>query len=206
LRSNPSTPLNLNQYIVNVATKESPETVEQLVKLVQQKYPLSEQEIIECILRLQNQGKLILEEHTARLPRTAEGYFLTKQATWYWVIIALAITTIALVFTVPEDAYPIVYARYVLGSIFVLCLPGYSFIKALFPAREFDSIERVALSIGMSLALVPITGLLLNYTPWGIRTTPIALSLLALTITFATAAVMREFYLTRIQENSRRFR
>ena len=97
-----------------------------------------------------------------------------------------------LVFTVPEDAYPIVYARYLLGSIFVLALPGYSFIKALFPTKELDNIERVALSIGMSLALVPITGLLLNYTPWGIRVTPVTLSLLALTVAFATAAVIRE--------------
>ncbi len=56
-----------------------------------------------------------------------------------------------------------------------------------------DTIERIALSFGMSLALVPIVGLILNYTPWGIRLTPITLSLLALTIVFATAAVLREY-------------
>ena len=56
-----------------------------------------------------------------------------------------------------------------------------------------DTIERVALSLGMSLALVPIVGLILNYTPWGIRLTPITLSLLALTIVFATAAILREY-------------
>jgi uncharacterized membrane protein len=44
----------------------------------------------------------------------------------------------------------------------------------------------------MSIALVPIIGLLLNYTPWGIRLTPIVLSLTALTIIFATAAIVRE--------------
>jgi uncharacterized membrane protein len=44
----------------------------------------------------------------------------------------------------------------------------------------------------MSLALTPIVGLILNYTPWGIRLTPIVLSLLALTIVFATAAIIRE--------------
>jgi len=65
--------------------------------------------------------------------------------------------------------------------------------KALFPAKELDNIGRAALSIGMSLALVPITGLLLNYTPRGIRATPVTISLLALTTTLATAAVMREF-------------
>jgi uncharacterized membrane protein len=45
----------------------------------------------------------------------------------------------------------------------------------------------------MSLALVPIVGLLLNYTPWGIRLTPIVLSLLALTLIFATVAIIKEY-------------
>ncbi len=53
-------------------------------------------------------------------------------------------------------------------------------------------IERTALSIGMSLAFVPIMGLLLNYTPGGIRLTPTVLSLVALTVVFAVAAVLRE--------------
>jgi uncharacterized membrane protein len=65
--------------------------------------------------------------------------------------------------------------------------------KGPFPVqKEMDTIERAALSIGLSLATVPIVGLLLNYSPWGIRLTPITLSLLALTSTFATAALTRE--------------
>ena len=92
------------------------------------------------------------------------------------------------------------YIRYLLGSIFILWLPGYTFIKALFPthvpiktsSESLDTIERVVLSIGMSLALVPIVGLLLNYTPWGIRLAPVTLSLLGLSVTFATVAMIRE--------------
>jgi uncharacterized membrane protein len=90
--------------------------------------------------------------------------------------------------------------RFALGIIFVLYLPGYTFIKALFPSKvptktsseNLDTIERVVLSLGMSLALTPIVGLILNYTPWGITLTPITLSLLALTVIFATAAILRE--------------
>ena len=48
------------------------------------------------------------------------------------------------------------------------------------------------MSIDMSLALTPIIGLILNYTPWDIRLTPITLSLLAMTIIFATAAILRQ--------------
>jgi len=127
-------------------------------------------------------------------------YLLTEKAIWYWTTIAVAIATVITVFVIPENAYPIVYIRYVLGSIFVLWLPGYTFIKALFPTKvpiktsseSLDTIERVALSSGMSLALVPIVGLLLNYTPWGIRLAPVTLSLLGLSVTFATVAIIRE--------------
>ena len=66
--------------------------------------------------------------------------------------------------------------------------------------RKLDNIERIALSIGMSLALVPLVGLLLNYTPWGIRLTPITISLLALTLTLSTAAIIRE-HQTKTEKN-----
>jgi len=66
--------------------------------------------------------------------------------------------------------------------------------------RKLDNIERIALSIGMSLALVPLVGLLLNYTPWGIRLTPITISLLALTLILSTAAIIRE-HQTKTEKN-----
>jgi hypothetical protein len=191
----------INEYIINTVKERKPQTVEQLLQLVQPKYPMPPQEIMEHIIHLQNAGKLTFREHQTTLPSTPKDYMLSMHATWYWLIIALAIATTTAVFTIPEEAFPIVYARYVLGFIFVLLLPGYSLIKALFPTKELDNIERIGLSIGMSLALVPITGLLLNYTPWGIRTTPITLSLLALTITLATTALIRE-HQTKIQQNT----
>jgi len=183
---------NLNETIIQIVKDKHPKTVKQLVELVHQQNPLPQQEILEHILHLQNQGKITFKEDTTFIPLSLQNYLSSSHSYWYWIIITLALATTITVFTVPENAIPFVYARYVLGSIFVLFLPGYSLIKALFPEKELDNIERVALSIGMSLALVPITGLILNYTPWGIRTTPVTLSLLCLTIIFATAAVIRE--------------
>ena len=201
MRNKQNKPSTVDQSILDTVKDKNPNNVEQLVKLVQLEHPSTEQEIMRHILDLQSQGKLILKEETPPLPSTLNSYLLSTQAHWYWIIIALALATTTLVFTIPENTYPLVYARYVLGSVFVLWLPGYTLIKALFPTKELDSIERVALSIGMSLALVPITGLLLNYTPWGIRVTPVTLSLLALTIAFATAAIIRE-HQAKIKEMS----
>jgi len=182
----------IDQEIIQIVKEGKPENVKQLIKLTQEKFPLSEQEILNHILHLQEEEKIQLKPHRTRTPEKLTTYLRSNQASWYWTTITLTLATAILVFTIPENAFPLVYARYILGSIFVLWLPGYTLIKALFPEKELDSIERVALSIGMSLALVPLTGLLLNYTPWGITLTPITISLLILTFTFATAAIIRE--------------
>jgi uncharacterized membrane protein len=60
----------------------------------------------------------------------------------------------------------------------ILFLPGYCLIAALFPGEsDIDFIERIALSFGLSIAVVPLIGLGLNFTPWGIRLEPIVVSL-----------------------------
>jgi len=192
----------IDQHIIDIVKKNHPKTVNELVMLLQPRYPLPEEEILKRILHLENQGKITLKNHQAPVTPVLGSYVFSTNASWYWAIIAVAAATTAMIFTVPENAYPMVYARYVLGTVFVLFLPGYSLIKALFPEKEIDNIERAALSMGMSIALVPITGLILNYTPWGIRTTPVTLSLLALTTIFATAAIIREHQTKRYTQNT----
>jgi hypothetical protein len=197
----------LDQHIIETVKENKPETVSQLVTLIKQKYPLPDQKILNHIMRLQEKQQIHLKPPQTQPPQTLAAYLRSSQAAWYWITVILTAATVLLVFTVPEDTYPLAYSRNILGIIFVLWLPGYAFIKALFPKqppiktsdKSLDTIERIALGIGMSLALVPIVGLLLNYTPWGIRLTPIILSLTALTLTFATAAIIREHQTTKTQ-------
>lgn len=90
--------------------------------------------------------------------------------------------------------------RIVLGSVFTLFLPGCALIEALYPNEgELTPLERLALSIGLSLAIVPLVGLVLNYTPWGIRLNPVlaALSVLSLGLMFTSA--YRKFHLLTLK-------
>ena len=65
--------------------------------------------------------------------------------------------------------FPSNMLRIILGLPFVLFIPGYVLMAALFPRKErVSGIERVVLSFGLSIAVVPIIGLVLNYSPWGI--------------------------------------
>jgi hypothetical protein len=207
----------LDQQIIRTVEKEKPENVQQLIDKVQALSSKPKQEILDRILRLQQTEKIHLRPPQTPTPEKLTSYLRSNRALWYWITMSLAVATAIVVFTVPEGDFPLVYLRYVLGTVFILWLPGYTFIKALFPQnlpfaktlahsldtseKGLDAIERTALSIGMSIALVPIVGLLLNYTPWGIRLTPIVLSLLALTTVFATAAIIRE-HQTRAQKKA----
>jgi len=82
--------------------------------------------------------------------------------------------------------------RIILGLLLVLFLPGYSLIAALFPRKDdLDGIERIALSFGLSIAVVPLLGLALNYTPFGIRLVPVLVVLSMFTVSIAVVAGVR---------------
>jgi uncharacterized membrane protein len=74
----------------------------------------------------------------------------------------------------------------------ILFIPGYVLIAALFPGTDdLDSLERLALSFGISISVVPLIGFALNYTPWGIRLDPIVLSLIIFTAAMVLIAQYR---------------
>ncbi|MDP2949599.1 MAG: DUF1616 domain-containing protein [Chloroflexota bacterium] len=101
---------------------------------------------------------------------------------------AWAVVTTAVVLLVPSLGP----ARVVLGLPFVLFLPGYVLVAALYPRwSELEAIERVGLSFGLSLAVVPFVGLALNYSPWGVRLDPVLGSLALFVVAGAAAATYR---------------
>lgn len=85
--------------------------------------------------------------------------------------------------------------RIILGLPFILFIPGYVLVFALFPAKKtdhgIDTLERLVLSFGLSIAVVPLIGLLLNYTPWGIRLEPILASLLVFILGIGLLGIYR---------------
>ncbi len=169
-------------------------TLEEAVARVVSETGSTRIEVMRTISKLRSEGKIELKEAA-----TYEGFgsfALSPYSLWFWGVMC---TTAASFLILLVTSGALVYARYVLGSLFVLFLPGFSLVELLYPRAhslfiwksELDALERLALSVGLSLALVPLTGLALNYTPWGIRLVPIALSLGGLTIIFSLSALWR---------------
>jgi uncharacterized membrane protein len=87
---------------------------------------------------------------------------------------------------------PVTVVRVVLGLPFLLFFPGYVLMDTLFVKNnEISTIERVALSVGMSIAIVALIGFVLNYTPWGIRLESILYSVTAFIFLTSAFALVR---------------
>ena len=93
----------------------------------------------------------------------------------------------------------LIYMQYIIGFVLVLFLPGFTFLRLFFGSKmvingnmKMDFVEVFGLSIGLSMVLVPMVALALNYTPWGISFESLVLSLFIATTALMTGVVLRE--------------
>jgi len=86
-------------------------------------------------------------------------------------------------------------------------------VAALFPKKDsIEGIERLAFSIGLSIAAVSLIGYLLHITPWGIRVEPFLFIMTGFIVAMVAIAVFRrwklptavrfeiKFRITRVQQ------
>ncbi len=106
------------------------------------------------------------------------------------ILIAIVIITLSLF---PAVALTSGALRITLGLPFILFLPGYTLLSALFPKRgSLGGVERVAFSFGLSIAITILIGVILNYTPWGINLYPSLISVTLFVIATTIAAWYRQ--------------
>ena len=104
-----------------------------------------------------------------------------------FAVISITLISVILAFIVPSDN--------VVGRIWilplVLVLPGYALMCALFAKQTPGIAERFIFSLGLSLSIVILCGLLLNVTPFGLRAGSWAVLLGSITIGASAIALMR---------------
>ncbi|MGA3406644.1 MAG: DUF1616 domain-containing protein [Candidatus Bathyarchaeia archaeon] len=151
-------------------------------------------EMTDIVWRLVQAGKVDLQNIPRASTSVQEYLEHWDENLWLYASTVVTLATVLVIAVSPNSFLPV---RWVLGSVFVLFIPGYVAVEALFPTRDLDSIERLALSIGLSLTLVPLVGLLLNFTSWGLTLPSIVASLVVLTAGLALIAFARHYDMAR---------
>lgn len=131
------------------------------------------------------------------------------------MVIAFLVVVNAVFVVVDPEAAPI---RVLLAGPLLLFLPGYVIVSALFPwssnpaayrpadrgvFRQFSDVngpERAALSFGLSLAVLPVFGLLVAFSPWGYTATAVIPLLSAFV---AVGAIVSTFQRQRVPVDDR---
>jgi uncharacterized membrane protein len=114
------------------------------------------------------------------------------------LISCLALAALAVGLISPLSA---TIARPIIGTIFVLFVPGYAFIAALFPRKTtLNNGVRFGLSFGLSIAIVPLLEMALNFTRGGIRVSPTLVIIAAFILACVAAAGIRR---RRLAEDER---
>ena len=184
----------LRELITQRIRAESPRTVRDLFEIVRKRRPaLSDEEFIQSINELKESGTLELGSAAPKVDSYAAYLRIQDENAWFYLVVLATLATFLAIYVLP-GTYPIVIFRWAVGSAFVLFLPGYVTVQALFPeGKDLDKIERFALTVGLSLAITPLIGLVLNYTPWGIRLDPIVAALSMLTLGLGIAGTYRKY-------------
>ena len=162
--------------------------VESVVSSLQHDLGYDKDRILSRLIELKDEKKLDLVE--AKPYKSLFSYAFSPYSLWFWAALLSTIASLGLIFV---TSGVVIYLRYLFGGLLILFLPGYSLLEMLYSKKgELDGLTRLALSIGLSLALVPLTGLILNYTPFGIRLIPVTVSLAMLVAILLSLALARK--------------
>jgi len=183
--------------IAKLAGKE-PVSLLDLVRDLSKDLGYTTDRVTEGLMGLQSRKVIAISEKRQYV--SFASYAVSPISIWFWGAVGATLLSVALVFANSGLA---LYPRYAFGGLLILFLPGYSLIEMLYPKKELDALTRLALSIGLSLALVPLVGLSLNYTPFGIRLLPVAFSLSGLTLVFLVVALRRKHAYYKVSRDMR---
>jgi uncharacterized membrane protein len=105
------------------------------------------------------------------------------------LVMLLAVVVGAWVVFFPSAQSPL---RVVLAFLALLALPGYALTLVLFPRRsDLDFADRLILCLGLSVPVIVLVGVVLNYSPFGIRPASVAVGMAIATVLLGGMALWR---------------
>ncbi|AFZ70664.1 Protein of unknown function (DUF1616) [Caldisphaera lagunensis DSM 15908] len=131
-------------------------------------------------------------------PRNFLSYFFSIRNSW--VLISLLIISVSMISSIfIPDKYILV--KGILVSPILFFYPGYGVVESIYPNKnDWGELERVAIYIAISLAIIPLIGLILNLLPQGLTVLSVSLSLYIFSLSMLILSSYRKFnyYLMKV--------
>ncbi len=156
---------SLEAVILDILDTKQPETVKELVQLVQEQTDAKLEDIEKAVKSLHRKGLVSLDE-SSRHKENFVSFLSLPKGRWFWIVIGISLLSFLSILFIPENGTSLSYIRYIFAFILVAFLPGYCLTETLFPLEDsLDLIERLTFSIGLSFAVIALVGLFLSFTP-----------------------------------------
>jgi uncharacterized membrane protein len=150
---------------------------------------VSRSAVARVLYRLSEEGEIRLE---ITGPRSLWAGFFSVRNLKFWALFSIPLITALTI--LGSSINPIIsYLRFILGSVVVLFLPGYGVIDVLYSEKELGMLQVIIFSAALSLAIIPLVGLVLNYSPWGISLDSVFASFLLVDAFLFFAASIHRF-------------
>jgi hypothetical protein len=158
---------------------------------------LSDEEVIEIVEQMMDSGQIALRRSAPEF-ESFFGFMVDLPRSWaFWFLFAITLVTLLSVYYLPSSV-PWSYVRWLGGTLFLGFAPGLGLVRLLFgPRHELDDADTVALSVGLSLAVSSLIGILLNFLPGGISLDSIVLAIATLVIFLACTSAARDYSFLR---------
>ena len=166
--------MDLEEEVIREIESNGKVKVGQLISNIKKKEAgVRDVEVAKAIYMLKEEGRILY----LNTPTSFLSYFFSPWNAWVLVSIAI-ITASALSSLFIPSKYIII--KGVVVSPLLFFYPGYGIVESVYPNKnEWGELERVALYIGISLAIIPLIGLILNLTPQGLTVASVSFSLYA---------------------------
>ena len=148
------------ELVAEYLSKYKPLTVEGLQeKLAEDGIRTDEKSLLAVVLELQKNHKIRLSVPS---PETFVSYLTSLDTAWWvYAIVTISILDMLLVSFESENLF-LLPVRIIFGLSVLGFLPGYSTVKALFPDDPYPPLERILLSIFLSVVVSISLGVILG--------------------------------------------
>ncbi|MHA1252756.1 MAG: DUF1616 domain-containing protein [Candidatus Helarchaeota archaeon] len=195
----------LSEIIINILKNNKNLTIKHLITKINSEYNYSNNQIIKCIKDMAKKGLINISKITIHKEKPFKNpiinYFLSKNSLSFWLSLIIIVISFFLVYYVPQNSILLQnpwliflgILRIIFGTIITIFLPGYLLLSLLYyNKKDLDILQMFGLSIGLSIIIIVIIGLIFNFIYFEITSINILIIIEALSlILLVSSAILK---------------